>query len=95
MTGASLAGLLIAESFRKKMFPPGRPLLIHGILWVAIFLLCGNTAISQTDVEGVQFFERNIRPVLVETLLQVSLDWRQAGPGRSVPGYSSVSTRRG
>ncbi len=66
MTGASLAGLLIAESFRKKMFPPGRPLLIHGILWVAIFLLCGNTAISQTDVEGVQFFERNIRPVLVE-----------------------------
>ena len=36
------------------------------ILWVAIFLLCGSTAFSQTDVGGVQFFERKIRPVLVE-----------------------------
>ena len=36
------------------------------ILWVAIFLLCGSTAASQTDVEGVQFFEQKIRPVLVE-----------------------------
>ena len=36
------------------------------IVWVAIFLLCGSTAASQTDVEGVQFFEQKIRPVLVE-----------------------------
>ena len=36
------------------------------ILWLAIFLLCGNTATSQTGVEGVQFFEQRIRPVLVE-----------------------------
>ncbi len=36
------------------------------ILWLAIFLLCGNTATSQSGVEGVQFFEQRIRPVLVE-----------------------------
>ena len=36
------------------------------IVWVAIFLLCGSTAAGQTDVEGVQFFEQKIRPVLVE-----------------------------
>ena len=37
-----------------------------GMVWVAIFLLCGSTAASQTGVEGLQFFEQKIRPVLVE-----------------------------
>ncbi len=42
-----------------------RPRRFGGILGVAIFLLCSSTA-GQTDVEGVQFFEQKIRPVLVE-----------------------------
>ena len=36
------------------------------IAWVAIFLLCGGNAASQTDVDGAKFFEQKIRPVLVE-----------------------------
>ncbi len=43
-----------------------RPRRFDGILGVAIFLLCGSSAAGQTDVEGVQFFEQIIRPVLVE-----------------------------
>ena len=40
------------------------------IVWAAIVLLCGSTAAAQTDVEGVQFFEQKIRPVLVDRCYQ-------------------------
>jgi len=43
-----------------------RPRRSNRIALVAIFLLCGRTASSQSDVAGVQFFEQKIRPVLVD-----------------------------
>ncbi len=54
----SLARQLRGAALRSRRF--------DRIVWVAIFLLCGSTAASQTDVEGVRFFEQKIRPVLVE-----------------------------
>ncbi len=45
---------------------PEKKILYTGIAWAAVLLLCGSTSAGQTDVEGVQFFEKKIRPVLVE-----------------------------
>ena len=62
-----MTGQILSLSLCLQLLGPAlRSRRFDRILWVAIFLLCGSTAASQTDVEGVQFFEQKIRPVLVE-----------------------------